>query len=234
MRGIDRVDHIYVEIDDAQAVFDALTRRLGLPVGWPFRQVAEGFASGGISLGNLILELVSFGHPVEQSSFGVALSPAAGLAEARAVLAARGVDLGDGVEVRDENSVLMWTSAPVPALCASGLYTFVCDYVVDPRLREERCQAELAANEGGALGITGVSHIIVEAAEPIERAAVWTEVLGGGSQGPGVQVVPGDRDGLRAITIAVRDPEAASEAFERLVPEYVKANAIEWVFVSCD
>jgi hypothetical protein len=56
---VKRVDHISVAVSEPDDLFAVLTGPLGLPPGWapsPF----VGFVSGGVSLGNLILETIHF------------------------------------------------------------------------------------------------------------------------------------------------------------------------------
>jgi hypothetical protein len=50
-----RVDHVAVLVSDPQPLFDAMTQMLSLPAVWqPFE--ALGWSSGGVSLGNIVLE----------------------------------------------------------------------------------------------------------------------------------------------------------------------------------
>ena len=54
---VDGVDHVFVPMLDASAGFASLTRDLSLPVMWPFTSFG-GFASGGVSLGSIKLEVI--------------------------------------------------------------------------------------------------------------------------------------------------------------------------------
>ena len=67
-----RFDHIYVPLEDPHRAFAYLTKQLELPVVWPFSDHGA-FASGGVSLGNLNLEVV---RASENFLFGSLVTPA--------------------------------------------------------------------------------------------------------------------------------------------------------------
>ena len=215
-----RVDHIYVELPEARVLFDALATRLDLPVAWPFREVTPGFASGGVSLGDLIVEFVQPEKAGPEPVYGIAL------AEARSRLSLAGLR----TEPDEDNyggDTLLWVSADIPDLSGPGLSTFVCDYTTDPLAWQRRCRDELAAADGGSLGVVGVSRIEIESAGPMRRT--WASL---GLRQPWVRAVPGRRDRLRELIVQVRDTDGVAEAFARLVPEYVEAGVLPWRFVA--
>jgi hypothetical protein len=215
-----RVDHIYVELAEARTLFEALTTRLGLPVAWPFREVTPGFASGGVSLGDLIVEFVQPDQVKAGPEYGIAL------AEARPRLRVVGLDTAPDEE-NFGGDTLLWVSADIPDLSGPGLSTFVCDYTTDPLTWQRRCRDELAAGGGGPLGIVGVSEVVVESAGPTRQS--WASL---GLDQPHVRCVPGLRHGLRELVVQVRDPDGVTEAFARLVPQYVESGVLPWRFVS--
>ena len=56
-----QLDHVIARVDDPGALFRLLTRKLGLPVAWPFKSYPS-FQSGGVALGNLYLEIMQCGR----------------------------------------------------------------------------------------------------------------------------------------------------------------------------
>jgi hypothetical protein len=79
---VEGIDHVYVPMTDATAAFAALTEDLGLPVLWPFTSFGS-FSSGGVSLGNIKLEVIDDNPDVPWSRAqlpprvqGIALRPA--------------------------------------------------------------------------------------------------------------------------------------------------------------
>src|SRR5262249_53919251 len=58
-----KVDHVFVPLAAPEATFGFLTETLGLPVAWPFTEYGP-FASGGVSLGSIHLEVVRSSDPL--------------------------------------------------------------------------------------------------------------------------------------------------------------------------
>lgn len=54
-----RVDHFFATSPQAEAHFNFLRDTLGLAVAWPYKRYGT-FASGGLSIGNTVLELVTW------------------------------------------------------------------------------------------------------------------------------------------------------------------------------
>jgi hypothetical protein len=57
---VKQLDHLIVRVDDPAPLFKLLSETLQLPIAWPLRAYPS-FTSGGITLGNLYLELLSCG-----------------------------------------------------------------------------------------------------------------------------------------------------------------------------
>ena len=58
--AVKQLDHIMARADDPQALFSVLSETLGLPVAWPLKSYPA-FQSGGVTLGNLYLEVIHSG-----------------------------------------------------------------------------------------------------------------------------------------------------------------------------
>ena len=67
-RIVRQLDHLVVSVDDPRPLFELLTEKLQLPVAWPMRSYPS-FTSGGVTLGNLYLEIISCA-PQRDSSGG--------------------------------------------------------------------------------------------------------------------------------------------------------------------
>jgi hypothetical protein len=68
---VKQLDHLIVRMDDPQPLFGLLSETLELPIAWPFRSYPS-FISGGVTLGNLYLEILSCA-PQRDSSSGNSL-----------------------------------------------------------------------------------------------------------------------------------------------------------------
>lgn len=55
-----QLDHIIIRTEDAGALFELMSRTFGLPVAWPLKSYPA-FESGGVTLGNVNLEILSCG-----------------------------------------------------------------------------------------------------------------------------------------------------------------------------
>ena len=66
-RPIKQLDHLIVRADNPEPLFKLLSETLKLPIAWPLRSYPS-FTSGGITLGNLYLEILSCAPPPSSSS----------------------------------------------------------------------------------------------------------------------------------------------------------------------
>lgn len=66
-RAVKQLDHLLVRADDPRPLFELLSETLQLPVAWPFQSYPS-FTSGGVTLGNLYLELLSCHRKPSSSS----------------------------------------------------------------------------------------------------------------------------------------------------------------------
>ena len=216
---IRRVDHVYVELSEPQPVFEALTGPLGLPTAWPYAEYGGAFASGGVYLGDLILETVSFGRGGDGLRQGIALTPHPDLPTARTELTGRGIPVDADVPFH-AGERLLWTNADLPGLSGPGLHVFVCEYALDARAWWDRCAAELAASGGGAVRVRRVEEIVV-ASPGVDAALHWARVMPF-AEGPSLRIEPGAADarrgGIASLRVRADDPAAAEAAFAAHVP----------------
>ncbi len=233
---LNTIDHIFVRAGNAGTIYNELVDNAGLPVAWPFRSVADDLASGAVSLGNLILELVQTSNTSASLPFvpeyGVALTPAHDtMAESRACAATRGIEMGADDSVYDPSGNLLWTRALVPQLSGSRLDTFFCDYTADQWPLRAGSREKLETSNGGALGITGVERMTVRSARLQQTAEKWQLMAMDREDKdmPTVQVVSGEEEGLQGLTIRVRDVEAAERKFKELLPHF--PDSLQWQFV---
>lgn len=231
------IDHIYLRAGNAGEVYNELVNNAGLPVAWPFRSVTDGFASGAVSLGNLILELVQTTNDTAATGmpfvpeYGVALTPHATMADSRACAATRGIEMGDDDSYYDPGGNLLWTRAPLPQLSGAALDTFFCQYTADQWPLRAGSRDELVAAGGGVLGITGVDVMTMTSAKLKQTAEKW-ELMARDREDkemPTVLVVAGEEEGIQGLTIRVHDPAAAERKFREVLPHF--PDSLQWQFV---
>ena len=66
-QAVKQLDHLVVRVDDPQPLFKLLSETLKLPIAWPLCSYPS-FTSGGITLGNLYLEILSCAPQRDSSS----------------------------------------------------------------------------------------------------------------------------------------------------------------------
>jgi hypothetical protein len=64
-----QLDHVVARVDDPHALFSVLTEALSLPAAWPLKSYPS-FQSGGVTLGNLYLEIMQCGPRREARGAG--------------------------------------------------------------------------------------------------------------------------------------------------------------------
>lgn len=64
---VKQLDHVIARVDDAAALHSLFSETLQLPVSWPVKSY-EAFTSGGISLGNINLEILTVGTKSEKEA----------------------------------------------------------------------------------------------------------------------------------------------------------------------
>ncbi len=150
------IDHILVRVEHPEPLFSTLTEVFGLPSPWPL-STHPTFASVGVSLGNVDLELVRFGESTERRPnarlYGIAFEPnAPTLTESQRELQRRNVPHSSVVPYvrQDEsgNPKHLWDNLYVGGLLGGNIWqkAFFCGNEASPRTssltaERERCQS---------------------------------------------------------------------------------------------
>jgi len=229
---VDGVDHVFIPMVDAAAAFAALTEQLELPALWPFTSFG-GFASGGVSVGSIKLEIIDSTTEVPFSTAqdppeiqGVAFRPStpvddAYLAEVDARSLRRSAP--SGFEVDGE---LRWTNLYLPDLISDTAGPFVCDYhVPGPRDLVTRRQA-LEDCGGGRLGVLDASELVIQTRDTEAGSRRWQRLLDPleptqllvwhPTVGPAIRLVEGPGERVDHLQLRVRSRERASRLWQQL------------------
>jgi len=182
---VHQLDHVVMESESPEAVFELLTERFALPVAWPMAQWGP-IHEGGVVVGGCNVGCNPPFDPVAENPPGVSalmFQPAGGLPAAQAELAARevphsevmtqpalDVTVGDADPWRRGWALVLLAEPTAPA-------TFLCEYAheVDARRREEH--ARLAQTAGGRLGITRLAEVVVGTSGAGEESESWRRLL---------------------------------------------------------
>lgn len=171
---IRQADHIVVGAREAEKVFRLFSETLKMPVVWPFRSYGA-FASGGVALGNVNLELVRAAE--DKGLVAMALEPIS-LTEAMGELDKRALKRGAAAPFSEKDetgqSHLRWTTIQLPSLAPA----FLCKYNFDVTERRVRLKQELDSRQGGPLGIQSVEEVLIGVPDMKAVAHDWSLLLG--------------------------------------------------------
>ncbi|HET8603508.1 MAG TPA: hypothetical protein VFM09_06230 [Marmoricola sp.] len=217
---VEGVDHVYVPMREADAAFAVLSEELDLPALWPFTSFGE-FASGGVSLGSIKLEVLEANPRTPWSRAheppriqAVALRPARAVYDGfLAELDSRGVHrtAPEEFEPADRSG---WTNVYFPDLVGEDAGVFVCDYHAPGPRDLVRRRRLLAERQGGRLGVLDAVEVVISARDAASARDRWQRLLGpvpSGhpwtwrlTTGPVVTLVEGVEDGVAELVVAVR------------------------------
>jgi hypothetical protein len=198
--------------EEAQQLQQAFTGKLGLPAAWPVAKYGAR-TSGGVYLGNFIVEIAVWPQVDSYQLLGLALETA-DMDAAFTELRARGLTAKDR-DVSDH-----WRNGLITQLAGEGLGIFLTQFDqawTTPLM--EAAKRQFVASGGGPFGITGVATIEIAAnasrREAIEKvvAPVRPEALS-----PALKLLDGGRYQVRRILVHCKDPEAAKAALPAGIP----------------
>ena len=221
LHPIAKVEHFYALSSRAQELYQFLRRDLLLPEVWPFSDYGS-ITCGGVSLGNVVLEVVWRAgvddSGSENASFqGIAFEPVGTAESTLAWLDKRSLGhsapnpfkrMIDG----SERVHAVTFGLDVPPNDAS---IFVCDYKSRDSVREgrEMASGELLRSGGGPLGIRALREIVITLADLKQGTDSWASFVGRerlGStgaftfwEGPAIRLVQSPREGIHEIVLEV-------------------------------
>jgi len=218
-----RVEHFFLVSDQAQSLFTYFMDTFQLPEVWPFYTHGT-FASGGLSLGNAVLEFVSFpkeGHQPQKTEFrGIAFEPKADADATAAELTRRNIPHSDvrsyKSQIPDRQILAEWSSVGLTDFPPTTADVFFCDYQDRQSVADGRKAAsnELARRTGGPLRILGAAEITVGVQDLDDARNKWIALLKPSPQisddafvfntGPRIHLVRAESPGIQGIVLIVR------------------------------
>lgn len=162
---ITRIDHFFVSSPKAEKLFKLFKEELKLPVAWEYQNWGS-FASGGISLGNVAFEFVSFDSLLTTKFDAIALEPRQSVEEFILVLDANRIS-HDTIEPntykKKDGSIGGWSNLNLPNLLPKEVGLFICDYKQREKVQaaNRKDSTELVERKGGSLGIVSLKEIVI-------------------------------------------------------------------------
>ncbi len=214
---INRVEHFYVSSSNALSVFQILTDQFGLPVVWDYQRWGS-FSSGGITLGNVVIELIE-NQPEQITYYGIALEPNQSLKSARHFLDSANISHGR------IGKASQWSTMSLTNLLPEDINLFLCDYHDREHVALNRNSAveKLVEAEGGPLGILFLKEIIIGFDGPARYENEFEKIPGivkeanqfNFSEGPSLKLVKSDTP-FFALSIKVQSIAKAKLELDRL------------------
>lgn len=162
---VKQIDHILIVSPSAKELFALLSKTFQLPVAWPMTDYGA-FTCGGVSLGNVNLEIILEQTPDESRDArwsGFALEPLP-LQKSLAELDARGIRHGVPAPFREFQSdgslKTLWTTVGLPEVSYDSTQIFLCEYDDGITMRRQRLAEELRSRNGGPLSIRAAKQIV--------------------------------------------------------------------------
>jgi hypothetical protein len=228
-----RVEHFFVASDQAQSLFAFFRDTFQLPEVWSFYEHGS-FASGGLSLGNAVLEFVSFpkedNKSIKTEFQGIAFEPTASADATAAELTKRNIPHSDAKfhrsQVPGKQILAEWSSVGLADFPRTTTDIFFCDYEDRQAVAQGRRTAshELALRAGGPLGIVGAAEITVGVRDLAEARSEWSALLAPSPRisddafvfyaGPRIYLVHAESPGIQGIVLKVRSLDQAAKFLE--------------------
>ena len=221
-----KAEHFNAYTPYAAELFELCKTKFKLPVIFNYRELA-GFSSGGLWLGNIVLEFVNHnGSDNNKTLFkGIALEPIQHADTIVKILDAYGVAHGLPESTRvsvDNTEKLLWTNILIKDISADNIRVFVCDYADRVYINTPKKAARKIFNEtgGGPLGIVGLKKIVIGSANISKALHGWISLPGvkrisenhfGFFDGPEIVVEKADKDGIKEIQVQVSSLEKATK-----------------------
>jgi len=214
-----QVDHILLATEHPKEIYDFMTNELELPIAWPYQEYS-GFASGGVSAGNVNLEALVFNPDridTPSKIIGIAFEPEGSTEQILAALDQRGIvhsqpepfEMGSG-----EKKSKLWTTMRLPDTLPGSLI-FFCEYhFYNVSERRTNLRQKLIEIQGGPLGIDHLSEIVIKVKDMDSALERWKSLLSpfqmtehhlfAAGEGPAIRFVKGDNDCIACLKFKVR------------------------------
>ncbi len=238
---VNKIEHFFASSPKAEKLFHFFSQQLELPVVWKY-QVWGDFASGGVTLGNVAFELVTFKGADTTSFSGIALEPTHHMEEFEKELDKIGIahDTIDNSNVSADSSGTLrgWSLLTPKDVLPNEANLFVCDYKQRQRIIDNRKMAvdKLIATNGGGLRVVSLKEIVVSTTDFNKYDKQFAKLPGARkvssgsfsfSEGPDLRLEPGEKNWIPKIVIKVYSLKKAKEFLEsKKLLGKVNANSV--------
>jgi len=227
------VDHFFAYSSEPQVLFKFFRDTLGLPQVWDFKDFGD-FASGGVWMGNVEFEVVTWKPPPGQklpTEFkGIAFEPAGYTDGLVQELDRRAIKHSKPeptlMKDKEGREFVGWINTGLDGpegIPPSNLSIFVYDSTSKEKKagRNERSNAALQKSQGGPLGVVAVKELVIGIVDLKTAQVKWRMLLDRPDQesgdlyrfpvGPAIRLFAAPADGFKGIVLQVRSLRKAKE-----------------------
>ena len=238
---MNKIEHFFASSPKAEQLFRFFSKELELPVVWPYKSWGD-FASGGVTLGNVVFELVTFQGADTTSFNGIALEPFHSMEEFEKELDQLSIahDTIDNSNVSKDSTGALngWSLFTPKDLLPNEANLFVCDYKKRQYIADGRKKIadKLKEINGGGLGVLYLKEIVVSTSDFKKHDEQFVRLPGVTKQqnglfsfndGPGLRLQQDAKNCIPKIVIVVTSLKNAKAFLEsKKLLGNVNANSI--------
>lgn len=239
---INQIDHVLVQTKYAKEVFNILSETLDLPIAWDSKSYAGIFVSGGISFGNINIEILNYAKifkvlglaPNREGIIGIAFEPNNSIEKTCEILDELKINHGKPKpfkgKVNGEKKVL-WTNLFLKDILEK-YQIFFCKYAFNQGDRRTKLNSELVEKKGGLIGIDYVKELVIGCSDE-KTLSLWRNISKENKieddyisfeKGPEIKLIKSKKDSIISILIKVNSINKAKEALLKNKGIIIKDN----------
>ena len=225
----DMIEHLNLSSPKAEELFNFFKNDLGLTVNWDYQVWSDDFASGGLSFGNVPMEIQISKGTLQTSFMGICLEPHESLEQILPVLDSAKILLDnfrpfisthqDGT--KDTTLEIMNIRNVLPA----DINFIICDFKHRDQVHRNREEASysLKINHGGNLGVILLKEVVIGCKNSSSCINELSKLPGikmldnnrfSFRSGPDLRVTNSDTEGILKIVVKVYSLASAKEYLE--------------------
>jgi hypothetical protein len=227
------VDHFFATSSEPEVLLKFFSDVLGLPQVWAYRNFGD-FASGGVWMGNVEFEVVTWKPPAGEklaTEFkGIAFEPVGYTDSLLQELNRRAIKHGKPEQTvmkdKEGREFVGWINTGLDGpggIPPSNVSIFVYDSTSKEKkaARNDKSNAALQKSQGGPLGVIGVSELTIGVTDLKAARIKWQMLLDRPQQqsgdlyrfsiGPAIRLFAATTDGFTGIVLQVRSLQSAKQ-----------------------
>ena len=226
---ITKVEHFFISSPQAEKYYKLSNEQLGLPVVWNY-QVWTGFASGGVTLGNVAFEFVYYDRVKDTRFDGIALEPKQSVQEFVKDLKRLSIShdsISVNSTINQNGNLVGWDNLGLIGVLPNEANLFICDYKQRDRVAEGRGKSiqALKDKEGGPLGVIALKEFVIHTTDIDTHKTRMAKLPGvmsshdnlfSFSDGPSIRLIASDKNAFEKIVIKVKSLEQAKKHLQSI------------------